>query len=72
MDDTHPDDDSNLPDYGTILDCLDKAPDTWLPGLLRRIVTLCVKRCVFSTGGLERHVLSAKQSVSPDPLRASP
>ena len=37
MDDTHPDDDSNL-----------KVPDTWLPGLLRRIVTLCVKRCVSS------------------------
>lgn len=41
-------DDSNPPDYGTITDWLDKVPDTWLPGLLRRIVTLCVKRCVSS------------------------
>ncbi len=57
-----------LPDYEVLTGWLGRAPQTWLPALLIRIVELCVIQKVFQDGGLEKCVARSKEQAG-NPLR---
>ena len=48
-------------DYVELEQQLERAPLTWLPGLLFTLVKLCVRQQVFQEGGLILAVQRAKQ-----------
>lgn len=48
--------DDEMPAFEELTGWFIRCPDTWLPGLLKRIVVQCVIRKVFQDGGLERVV----------------
>lgn len=51
--------DSQFPDYEEMTGWFQRAPMTWLPGLLIAVVQQCVLRNVFKEGGLERIVAAS-------------
>ena len=55
--------DHEMPSYEELTGWLHRVPDTWLPGLVFRAVSMSVVKNVFnSDGGLERTVERAKES----------
>jgi hypothetical protein len=55
--------DDEMPTYEELTGWLQRVPDTWLHGLVFRVVSLSVVKNVFNQdGGLERTVERAKQA----------
>jgi len=64
--------DDQMPGYEEMTGWFQRAPMTWLPGLLIAVVKQCVLRNVFKEGGLERIVAASIKSAGPEcELRAS-
>lgn len=57
--------DDQLPDYEEMTGWFQRAPMTWLPGLLIAVVQQCILRNVFKEGGLERIVAASIKSAGP-------
>lgn len=51
--------DDAMPSYDELTGWLQRVPMTWLPGLLIRVVEMCVARKVFKPGGIENTVAKA-------------
>lgn len=50
--------DDQMPMYEELTGWLQRVPVTWLPGLLIRVVSLCVICRVFKDGGIQKVVAS--------------
>ena len=53
--------DDEMPQYEELTGWIQRVPITWLPWILRQVVTCCVVRCVFQSGGLLRFVTSVSE-----------
>lgn len=56
-------------DYTELEQQLERAPLTWLPGLLFKLVTVCVRQRIFQEGGLILAVQRAKQKAEGEDAR---
>lgn len=56
---------NNNPDYVSLKRWVSQAPRTWLPGLLRHVVSVSVQSGVFAGNGLIRLVESAMTGEPP-------
>lgn len=59
--------DDEMPSYDELTGWMQRVPETWLPGLLMRLVSMSVIRGVFADGGLEKTVERAKQQALENP-----
>lgn len=59
--------DDEMPSYEELTGWMQRVPETWLPGLVMRVVSMAVIRGVFADGGLEKTVERAKQQAIEHP-----
>lgn len=52
--------DDELPDYEVLTGWIQRLPETWLPGMLFRLVVACELQQVFQEGGMERAIQRAR------------